>query len=188
MTKDETGRFLIWVKSIYPNHFKDVDEYGTNLLVNSWFEAFQDIPANVMAQVFQKHLMTQEYAPTVKRLREAALEIMSPISVISGESAWAIAAKKVSNFGRYNKPEGMEYLRANYPIIAKAVDAIGYENICNAPNDGGYVKRGFVNYYNEIDAPEREQNLIPESMWKKIQQMSQENVKRLDKNNDLPEM
>ena len=152
-------------------------------------KAFQDIPANVMAQVFQKHLTTQEYPPTVKRLREAALEIMSPISIISGESAWAIAAKKVIQFGRYNKPEGMAYLRNNYPSIAKAVEAIGYENICNAPNDGGYVKRDFVNYYNEVDAPEREKNLLPISVWDKIQKLSQENAKRLEaKENDLSEM
>lgn len=177
------------VKSNYPNYYKDSDEMGSSMLVNSWHTAFEDIPVEVMIKVFQKHLVTQDYPPTVKKLRESALQIVSPVSQISGEVAWDIAAKTAGRIGRYNKPAGMEELRRKNLTIAKTVEAIGWETICNAPLEGGFVKRDFLAYYNEVDSPEREQNLIPDSMWKKIQQMQEQNkMIESSKVNDLPEM
>src|SRR6476620_7208311 len=100
MNKDETAKFLILVKSNYPNYYKDSDEFATNMLLNSWHKAFQDIPVQTMINVFDKHLITSRYPPTVNELREAALKIISPKPQISGEIAWEIASKTVSKIGR----------------------------------------------------------------------------------------
>lgn len=188
MNKDQTAKFLTLVKSNYPNYYKDSDDLADTMLINSWHKAFQDIPAEVMISAFDKHLLTKKFPPTVSELRESALQIISPVPQISGEVAWEIACKKASSFGRYRKDEGMESLRRSYPTIARTVNAIGWETVCNAPLEGGFVKRDFLAYYEEVDAPEREQNLIPNAMWKQIQER-QKNHKQLGVNqNELPEV
>ena len=39
-----------------------------------------------------------------------------------------------------------------------------------------------MTYYNEYSSPEREQNLLPVSVWNRLQEMSQGNLKRLEDN------
>lgn len=179
MNREETAKLLMLVKSNYPYAYKDFDQLNDRMLINSWHVLFEDIPVEVMVKVAQKHFLTSEFPPTIKEFREAALKMTSKATRISGELAWDIAAKTVSKVGRYSKDVGMEKLRQAHPSIAKAVAAIGWETICNAPLEGGFVKRDFMNYYDEVDAPEREQNLIPEKMMRKIQELSIENVKKL---------
>jgi hypothetical protein len=188
MNKNEIVKFLILVKSNYPNYYKDSDELADTMLINSWHKAFHDIPSEVMISAFDKHLLTKKFPPTVSELRESAVQIISPVSQISGDIAWDLACKKVASFGRYRKDEGMASLRQQYPTIARTVDAIGWGTICNAPLEGGFVKRDFLAYYEQVDAPEREQNLIPDAMWKKIQE-TQNKHKQLElKPNELPEV
>jgi hypothetical protein len=186
MNKDETARLLIFLKANYNSAFKEIDEMTFKMMRDSWHAFFEDIPVEIMVKVVQKHLlMGDDYLPKVKWLRQEALKIMNPSSApLSPELAWEKAFKAVTRtFGRYNKERGMEHLRANFPAIARAINAVGWDRICNASDDDiGFCKRDFVLYYNETNHEEKQEYIMPPNILTRLKEIQQVRLE----NNEMP--
>jgi hypothetical protein len=191
MTKEETVKLLMLVKANYINAYKDMDESTFKMMVSSWSSFFEDIPLEVMVKVVQKHILTNVYPPQVKELREQAVRMINPTnSPLSAEMAWENAHKAVTRtFGRYQKDKGMEYLRSQNQTVARAVEAIGWNRICDASNeDLAFRKREFVEYYNQVSAPERESFVIPTAITDRIKQLQLEHAGKPNEPKQLPEV
>jgi Loader and inhibitor of phage G40P len=191
MNKDETAKLLMFVKANYNFAFKDIDEMTFKMMKDSWHAFFEDIPVEVMVKVVQKHiLMGDDYLPKVKWLREEALKIMSPSSApLSPEMAWEKGRKTVISFGRYNKDLGMERLRAVSLAIARAINAVGWERICNATDENiGLCKRDFILYYSETNHDEKQGYIMPTNILNRLKDMQPQKIEVENEPKQLPEV
>jgi hypothetical protein len=191
MNKEETARLLIFIKNHFDFFMKDVDEVGRNMMINSWHSFFHDIPVEVMVKVVQNYILFNEKAPTVKQLREEALKIMNPTSTpLSPELAWEKACRVVTRkFGRYNKKDGMEYLRNELPAIARAVNAVGWDRICDATDENlAFRKREFIEYYSEVSTEEKQEYIMPKNMLAQLRTLQLEQSEKANEPKHLPEV
>lgn len=186
MNKNETAKLLMLIKSHYHFFLKDADEIAENMIINSWNSFFEDIPVEIMVKAVQNHILTSDSPPTVKQLREQALKLINPSSApLSPDMAWEMGRKAVIRFGRYRKDDGMEYLRNESEAIAKAINAVGWERICNSSNEElAFRKNEFASYYNEVSADNKQDYLMPKGMLEKLKQMQ---IEQLNKANGEPE-
>jgi len=173
------------IQRTYRNFFRGEfkpEEFKADIAM--WQGIFKDEAYADVATAFGVWACEEDYPPVPAQLKRLLKKAQNPDAFMSPELAWAKAFKTVTRtFGRYNKTDGMAYLNQFNPAIAKAVEAVGYDQICNAGDDDiGYKKRDFMTYYNEYSSPEREQNLLPVSVWNRLQEMSQGNLKRLEDN------
>jgi hypothetical protein len=182
MNKDETARLLIFIKNHFEFFMNGTDEIGQNMMINSWHSFFEDIPVEVMVKVVQKHILTHDKAPTVKQLREEAVKLMNPVGApLSPEMAWEKGRKTVVSFGRYNKDRGMERLREIDPAIARAINAVGWERICDATDETlAFRKREFVDYYSETTEHEKQEFIMPQNILGRIREIQAQQLEAKD--------
>lgn len=64
MTKSEVIKLLTMLAAAYPN-MKEV----TELQVRLWYESLKDIPIEVGLANARKHIMTNQYPPTIAEIR-----------------------------------------------------------------------------------------------------------------------
>lgn len=173
MNKDETARLLMFIKNHYEYFAWDSDEIGRNMMINSWHSFFEDIPVEVMVKVVQNHILTNDKAPTVKQLREQALKLINPISApLSPEMAWEKGRRTVISFGRYQKDRGMERLREISPSIARAINAVGWERICDATDENiAFRKKEFFDYYSETTENEKQEYILPQNILARLKDL-----------------
>ena len=180
------------IQRAYRNFFRgefDPNEFKADIAL--WQGIFKDDSFQDVSTAFGAWASEQDRPPVPSQLKRLLKQAQKPDVFLSSELAWVKALKAVtSTFGRYNKADGMAYLKEFNPAIAKAVEAVGYEQICNAgPDDIAYKKRDFMTYYNEYSSTEKQENLFPKNVYKRIQEMSQKDIKHLgDKQDDLPEV
>jgi hypothetical protein len=176
----------------YRNFFRgefDPNEFKADIAL--WQGIFKDDSFQDVSTAFGVWATEQDRPPVPAQLKRLLKTAQKPDVFMPPELAWAKAHKSVTRtFGRYNKKDCMAHLIHFNPAIAKAVEAVGYDQICNAGDeDVAYKKRDFMTYYNEYSSPVKRENLLPENIYKRIQEMSQQDIKRLgDKQDDVSEM
>lgn len=171
------------VKSHYLHAFKEVDEATFKMMISSWHSFFEDVPVEVMVKAVQKHiLMDGDFPPKVKNLREEVMKIMNPIEApLSPEMAWEKGRKTVVSFGRYNKDRGMERLREIDPAIARAINAVGWERICDATDETlAFRKREFFDYYSETTQTAKEDFIMPQNILGRIRELQAKQIESKD--------
>lgn len=183
MKKEEIKGLLWLLRDNYPHVYKDLDEVRMKMLVNSWLSFFEDIPAGVMFKVAQMHVLNSDYPPTVKQLREAAIKILNPTSIISPEMAWEQSIKTIRKFGRYQKDDGMATLT---PSMQRTVNAIGWDRMCNCLDaDLGYLKLDFIKLYDEVDFDDKQKTIMPSRILEQLQAMNKQ--RQLEQTNNEPQ-
>jgi hypothetical protein len=76
----------------------------------------------------KRHIATSKWFPTVAEIRDAAAAESAP--ALEADQAWPEVLAAVSRYGRNKTPEFAD------PMISKAVDAVGWDAICNSTNIG----------------------------------------------------
>lgn len=171
MNRDETARLLGMLQIHYDQAFKNFDDEMLKLAISTWHSGLQDLEASLVFNVAQKIVNTDlnPYPPKLAYIRQECLKIMNPTSLISPETAYETARKAIKSFGRYNEGKGLESLSSP---IRRAVNAIGWQRWCNATDEEmGFIKRDFMEFYNDFDTPEREQKMLPPQTLQRLQEL-----------------
>jgi hypothetical protein len=84
-----------------------------------------DVPADKL-ELAAKHLMaTSTFFPSISEWRKAAFDIMiNKPSIPSAFEAWEIVLKEIEKTGSYREPH------FDHPIVKRAVDCMGWSNLC----------------------------------------------------------
>lgn len=177
------------IQRTYRNFFRGefkADEFKADIAI--WHGIFKDDTFQDVSTAFGAWASTEDFPPSPAQLKRCLKKAQKPEVFLAPDLAWEKAHKAVTRtFGRYNKVDGMAYLRLFNPAIAKAVEAVGYDTICNSsPEEIAYKKRDFISYYNEYSSSEKQENLLPETIYKRLKEMNQQDVKRLGDSNDMP--
>jgi hypothetical protein len=97
--------------------------------VKVYVAMLKDIPLDVLTASVQQCMAESEFMPTIAKLREKALTLTTPIAPEPLE-AWGEVQKEIVRRGQYRSPE------FNNPLIAKAVDCLGWQSLCLSENQG----------------------------------------------------
>jgi hypothetical protein len=121
---------------------KLMDQYPNTKTTESTLSAYEnrlhDIPEAFVLEAIDRCAVTSEWFPSLKAIREEAIELMVGAKV-DPESAWGEVERKARQFGlkreRVIWAPGREAVMVvplswSTPFVAQAVEAIGWEEIC----------------------------------------------------------
>lgn len=89
--------------------------------------ALRDIPLNVLEAAVEQCILESEFFPTLAKLRAKACELTTPRRKI-GTEAYGVLQNEISRTGFYRQPQ------FSCPLIAQAVNALGWQNLCSSEN------------------------------------------------------
>lgn len=106
--------------------------------------ALIDLPwAHVDAAVRRLILTEQKFMPSVATVRALAIELRDGRGR-SGTEAWGDVRRAVGRYGRNRLPVFDD------PLVAHAVDALGWREICNAPEHDPSTRARFAQLYDRL--------------------------------------
>ena len=138
-------RILAVLGAAYPN-FVLPDESG-----EVYLSLLMDIPAKTLERATLEHIACSKFYPTIGELRQAAFDLLEASNPLpEGHEAWQAVMAEVERVGHAGKPE------FDSPLIAKAVETLGWRTICLS--DNVTVERAhFMQVYSGLIAKERDQ-------------------------------
>jgi hypothetical protein len=181
MNRNESAQLFSLVKGNFPNAYKDIDNVQATIMINSWHRFFHDIPYQVMLLAVEKHCFTNDWPPTVKQLREAALAILKPQAPVTPFEAWEKVRKAIPKFGYMREKEALESFDATTRRIVKT---IGWLNLCKATDERqDFQRKEFIENYKEFGTTEHDKYILPAGMLKKLQETASH--KELNQPNEM---
>lgn len=69
MTKAETLKVLVLLKSAYPASYRGISDDEAHVVVNLWSTMFADVPVDIVMLAVRKHISVGKYAPTIAEIR-----------------------------------------------------------------------------------------------------------------------
>lgn len=126
MEKQEFATLAAAIRTFYPKE---------NILPNKeamalWYRELQDLPFPVAEASLRKWVSTNKWSPSIAELREAAATIQHGEIPEWGE-AWEKVLKAIKKYGIYSIGPAMESFD---PLTRKAVECIGFRDICMSEN------------------------------------------------------
>lgn len=168
LNREETAKLFLMIKGNYPSYYKSMDAVTSKLTISMWESALSDIPAHVVFSVAQKYMLQNVFPPTIAEIREMVIKTTNPDALTSPEEAWEKVILAVKKYGYYQQPEAF---RNFSEPIARAVKAIGWQNICKSENIG-IERSNFMKMYNVMDQGNREEALLPKEIFDKLQKIT----------------
>jgi len=117
----EVAKLFTAMTTAYPN------TQITSATVSVYVSMLKDIPLEILGPAIQQSMAESEFLPTIARIRDKALYLTRPVAPEPLE-AWGIVVKEIQHTGFYCSPHFDD------PVIAKAVDCIGWQTLCSSEN------------------------------------------------------
>lgn len=155
MTFEEFGLFASALKTYYPRENILPNEKALEL----WFKQLEDIPFKVVEAGLQKWVSLNKWSPSIADIREMARDMV--IGEISdyGE-AWQEVQKAIRYFGFYREDEALDSLT---PLTRKAVERLGFTNLCMSENPEA-SRANFRMIYESLAEREKKETQLPEKL------------------------
>lgn len=95
--------------------------------IKGYVSMLKDIPLEVLTAAVEQCTGESEFFPTIAKIRNAALAMTMPKRRDPME-AWGEVIRAIQKIGFYNSPHFDD------PLIARAVDALGWQYLCSSEN------------------------------------------------------
>lgn len=76
MNKEETVKFIAFVRASYPSWNKDISKAELQAVIFSWLSHFADVPVNAMLMAFHTYQKENKFAPSIADI-ESELKTLS---------------------------------------------------------------------------------------------------------------
>jgi hypothetical protein len=122
-----------------------------------YLRLLQDIPVGDLQTVVDQAIATSRFLPTVAELRDMYRSLTTNVNQMDGEEAWGLVQAEIRRIGSWGTP------RFEDERVAKAVQAMGWMNLCQSDAPG--VERAqFMRIYNSMaQRAERIDKLLPQA-------------------------
>jgi len=162
MVKSEMMKLLTVLTEVYPKF--EVNDIKAQV----FYELLGDLDYSILQTAIKKHMLTNDYPPTIAELRKQALEIMNPSIQMTAAEAWGEVQKAIRYYGWYREEEALASMSEG---ARKITQYIGWQNICEAENID--VLRGqFFKMYGQVEAREKTEALLPESIRNNVKALT----------------
>jgi hypothetical protein len=174
----ETEKLLNTIQRSYPNFFKDFDHDAFEVQTKLWQRSLADAEYRDVVMAFEYWINTEKYPPSLAEFKPIVVKLGNPNALISPERAWELVSDAVRRFGSY----GQEKAFQTFPEpVKRAVRAVGgWQKICATElgRDWDFLRKNFVDMFNDFGQEAREQVLLPESVLKRLQHAQLEGPKQ----------
>jgi hypothetical protein len=143
VTKIEVQKLVAVLLAAFPS--ARITE-GTSAVYESMLADLDHRLANAAVQSL---IATARFMPTIAEIRDAVVELQRGPRRAGGD-AWGDVLRAVSTVGRYRFPSFDD------GAVAAAVDALGWQNICDSENQVADRAR-FIELYDKLSAADRKQ-------------------------------
>jgi len=128
MTTDEAAQVVALALAAYPTQAGKISGSAITAMRAMWADLLGDLEFGAIKAALQVYCRSAKWLPSPAELRE--LVASGGAATRSGIDAWGDVRKAVSRFGVYRRPQFTDAL------VAKAVDAVGWDAICNSEAEG----------------------------------------------------
>lgn len=140
----EILRVLALLGAVYPGF--ELKE----LTVEVYIRLLRDLPAPALEQAALDHISRSKFFPTIAELRSSAFDLLETAHPApEAHSAWLEVQAEIERVGRKGQPE------FSSPLVQQAVEALGWQNLCNSDNPVA-ERSHFVQVYQAAIGRERQ--------------------------------
>ena len=151
MTKADAARLIAVMIKAYPNSDKYKEAEDVKATVNLWATVFASDPAEIVELAMMKHIQISKWPPSIAEIRENMMEIQHP-DLIAPDEAWLAVTDLMFSRGEY-----ADITSLLPPLVARAVDSIGYSAIWNMKRyRPGMERTAFMDIYKPLYERERQ--------------------------------
>lgn len=136
MEKRETAAILALLASAYP-HAKVSKETAA-----LYHEVWKDLSYEACQSAVGALIRTAEMFPSAATVRREALRQSGMLAPSAAEAWWQVT-RLLREIGRYGRPEFAD------PTVKRAVEAIGWREICDSENQG-VLRAHFIKLYDKL--------------------------------------
>ena len=122
--------------------------------IKLYVRLLSDIPLEVLSLCVEQFIAQSKFLPTVAEIREQALKLTRP-DRISALEAWGLVKEQMRLKGSYRSPEFSD------PLIAKAVECIGWKTLCGSENEPADRAHFSKVYDSLVQRDEADARLLP---------------------------
>lgn len=125
MTKSEAGEVVAMITTLWP-----VPAWTEDAIV-LWAELLADLDRDATARVVQRLMQTHDERPTIAAIRREVGKLQaaaSGASFLPADEAWSYVMRCFGSVGQYRE------FPAEHPLVKKAVDGIGWPEMCRSDN------------------------------------------------------
>ena len=158
------------IQRSYPNFFKEFDVEAFEVQTKLWQRSLADFEYRDIVHAFEYWINTEKYPPSLAEFKPIILRFKNPNSIVSPERAWEVVDSAVRKFGSYNQEKA--FATFSEPI-KRAVRAVGgWNKICSTElgRDWDFLKRNFIEAFNDFGLEAREQELLPTPILHRLQE------------------
>lgn len=163
MTKKEFSLLALALSSYFP---KEKNFLPTPEAIELWYLQLKDLDYKVAEAAVNKWAATNKWSPTIADIRETAASITLGELPEWGE-AWEEVTLAVRRYGSYRAGEALKSLS---PLARKAVERLGFREICFSENQDA-LRANFRMIYESLAEREKKQAQLPEGLKQLIGEM-----------------
>ena len=176
MNHTETEKLLTTIEISYPRpsskEFNAEDFEKKTIL---WQRSLADFSYRDVFHAFEYWINTEKFPPSLAEFKPICVKIKNPNSsaLISPERAWETVDYAVRKFGSYNQDKAFATFS---DATVRAVRNIGgWQKICATElgQSWEFLRKNFISAYTEFNSENRERIMLPESVLKRLQEVSE---------------
>jgi hypothetical protein len=184
LNRQETEKLLTIIQKCYKkntsdsvNNRKEFDVEAFEVQVTFWQRSLADYNWTECITAFEYWINTEEYIPTLSEFKPIVARFRKPESFISPERAWEVVSEAVKRFGSYNSEEAFKTF--SEPIKRAVRNVGGWQKICETKlgEPWDHLRRNFMLAFNDFDQEIQEQEILPISILRRLQQTPVEQLK-----------
>ena len=163
MTREETTQVLSILKTAYPKFYANLTKESALQTIELWSVMFANDPLEVVKVALYKLIATSVYPPSIADIRKAMVFVSDTGENDMGR-AWGEVIKAVGSYGYMREQEALESMTL---ITRRAVESMGWKNICQSENLMA-DRAHFFKIYQAISDRVTEDKLLPSGLKEKM--------------------
>jgi hypothetical protein len=184
MNLDETKQLLSIIREVYPSR-NEFNPESFDVVAKMWQRVFHNVTFKDLGTAFEIWFAKEKFAPTPTELNRIVKSLQNPEAFISAETAWETVHKAVIRYGNPQEAKAFDTFTSRIKRAVKAVG--GWQVICATPDGSqwNFLRKNFMEAYDEFSSVENDQLLLPPNTLKKIQErLEQNSPEKLDQPKD----
>jgi hypothetical protein len=164
----------------YPMFFKEFNTDNFEVQINLWQRSLADCEYKDVVNAFELWLNTEKYPPTLAEFKPVVARFRNPNALLSPERAWEMVSNAVRKYGSYNSERA--FATFSEPIKRSIRNIGGWQKICQTElgREWDFLRKNFVEAYNDFGQDMREQELLPVSVLHRLQEATGQKQERLE--------
>ena len=183
MTKQETIKIIMSLKTVYPKFFMATDKLEVEALVDTWHEQFTKDPYSIVHEAVKALIATLKFPPTIADVKEKIAFILKP-QTMSEIEAWHIIKKAVDDYDYYEPAEyNRKIINGLPPLLKRIVGSVNQLREWQDMDRGVFnsvIQSNVMRSYTALVKQEAERSMLPESTKAMMAQIEGTRLKQLE--------